>query len=99
MPQDNNVIIVVIPFLFMLILFYAFIIIPERKRKIKYNEMMSSLKIGDEIVTRGGILGRIIEMQEKTIIIESGPDKVKLKIRKNAIASILNELLIDETEK
>jgi len=73
--------------------------IPERKRKIKYNEMISSLKTGDEIVTIGGILGRIIEMQEESIIIESGPDKVKLKLRKNAIASILNELLAYETEK
>lgn len=97
MPQSGNPIITVLPFIFMLILFYVFIMIPERKRKIKYNTMLESLKVNDEILTRGGIVGKVVKIQEDFIIIESGPDRTKLKLKKNALASILNELSVDKT--
>jgi preprotein translocase subunit YajC len=99
MPQNANTIITVLPFIFMLILFYVFIMIPERKRKSKYNAMLESLKINDEVLTRGGILGKVVKIQEDFIIIESGPDRTKLKLQKNALASILNEVAEVKLEK
>ena len=44
-------------------LFYLMIFVPEGKRKKKYNAMISSLKVNDEVVTKGGIMGKIVNAQ------------------------------------
>lgn len=93
MPQNSNIVAVILPFAFMLLLFYIAVIIPEKKRKKKYNAMLEGLRIKDDIMTRGGIVGSIVRVQDDFVILETGPDKVKLKIKKNGIASILNEVI------
>lgn len=52
--------------------------------------MLSSLKVNDEIMTRGGIIGKLINIQDKFIILETGPDRVRIKLDKNGISSVLN---------
>ncbi|QGU96815.1 preprotein translocase subunit YajC [Clostridium bovifaecis] len=84
---------VILPFIVMLGLFYVVILVPERKRKNKYNAMLEGLRINDEVMTRGGIVGKVIELQDDFAIIESGPDRVKFKIKKNGIATLLNEVI------
>lgn len=79
-----------IPFILMIGLFYLFIFVPENKRKKKYSSMLSSLKVNDEIMTRGGIIGKLINIQDKFIILETGPDRVRIKLDKNGISSVLN---------
>ena len=75
--------------------FLVVIILPERKRKKKYSEMMKSLKVNDDIVTIGGIIGKVINIQDEYVIIQSGPDKTKLKFTKASIASVkLNNIVI-----
>ena len=69
--------------------FYLMIFIPEKRRKKKYTEMISSLKVNDEIITKGGIMGKIINIGEDYIVIQSGPDKARLKIVKDAILSVV----------
>lgn len=93
MGQGSNILTVILPFVFMLGLFYIVILVPERKRKNKYNSMLEGLRINDEIMTRGGIIGKIVKLQDDFAIIESGPDRVKFKIKKNGIATLLNEVI------
>ncbi len=64
------------------------IFMPEKKRKKQYNDMLNSLAINDEIMTKGGIMGRIINIQEEYIILESGPDRARIKMSKLGIASV-----------
>ena len=78
-----------LPIIAMLVVFYLVLIIPERKRKKKYDEMLNGLKINDEIVTRGGIMGRLINIQDDYVIVESGPDKSRFKLTKQGISNVV----------
>jgi len=82
----------VIPFALMFGLMYFLLILPEKKRTKKYNEMLSALEKNDEIVTRGGIMGKIIIVEDDYVIIESSAERTKLKISKNGIASKVNKV-------
>lgn len=84
------------PMILVFVLFYLMIFLPEKKRKKKYNDMLSSLAINDEIMTKGGIIGRIINIQEDYIILESGPDRARIKMSKAAIAHVINSANIKE---
>lgn len=77
--------------IFMMAIFYAFVLIPEKKRKNKYKAMLDNLKVNDEIVTRGGVIGKIERIHEDFIILSTGPDKVKLKITKNGVGLVVNK--------
>ena len=70
------------------VVFYFFGIRPEKKKERQANDMRNSLCIGDEITTIGGILGRVVKITEETVVIETGKDRTKLHILKNAIRSV-----------
>ncbi|MGG7143369.1 preprotein translocase subunit YajC [Clostridium nigeriense] len=82
----------VVPFVLMFGLMYFLLILPEKKRTKKYNEMLSALEKNDEIVTRGGIMGKIIIVEDDYVIIESSTERTKLKISKNGIATKVNKV-------
>lgn len=84
-----------LPMLVVLALFYVMIFIPEKKRKKQYSDMISSLKVNDEIMSKGGIMGRIINIQDDYIILESGPDRARIKLAKMGIG----QLVTNDTEK
>lgn len=72
----------------LIVIFVVLIIVPNRRREKKFKDMLSSVKVGDNIKTIGGIYGRVVQLKEDLITIESGPDKTKLLMAKNAIATI-----------
>jgi len=96
MVQNGNTIAVAISFLFMLLLFYIAILVPEKKRKNKFNYMLLGLKVDDDIITSSGIVGKVCEIQDKHIIIATGPDRVKIEIDKKSIASVFNKEVEDK---
>lgn len=70
-------------------LFYAIVFIPENKRKKKYEQMLSDLKVNDDVLSKGGIMGRIISIEDEYIILETGPSRARIKLHKNGISSVL----------
>lgn len=80
------------PIIAMLVFFYLAIIIPESKRKKRYKSMLDSLKVNDEIMTKGGIIGKIINIQEKTVILQTGPDKTRIKLDKTGILNLVSQV-------
>ena len=74
------------PMIVLFVVFYFILIVPEKKRKKKYDAMISELKVNDEIVTRGGIIGKISHLDDDTVTIETSPAKTKLKLDKSGIA-------------
>jgi len=75
------------PFFFMLLIFvvfWLFIIRPKQKQIKKENDFRNNLKKGDKVITAGGIHGKIVGIQEKTIFLEC-EDMKKLKIEKSMI--------------
>ena len=71
----------------MLAIMYFMLIRPENKKKKAAEEMRSSLKVGDQITTIGGIVGTICAVKEKTIVMETGADRVRIEFTKWAISS------------
>ena len=68
---------------------YFFMIRPQKKKQKEEQRMRENLQVGDEIVTIGGIYGRVISLKEDTIIIESQSDHSKLTIARWALQTNL----------
>ena len=66
-------------------LMYFMMIRPQKKRQKEEQEMRSSLEIGDEIITIGGIVGRVVTIREEDLIIETGADRNKMRIQRWAV--------------
>jgi len=64
---------------------YFMMIRPQRKRQKEEQEMRSSLEIGDEIITIGGIVGKVVKIREEDIVIETGADRTKMRLQRWAV--------------
>ncbi len=71
----------------MLAIFYFMLIRPENKRKKEAEQMRSSVKTGDKIVTIGGITGTVVNVKENRIVLETGADQVRIEFEKWAIST------------
>ncbi|GAB6170475.1 hypothetical protein JCM1393_29350 [Clostridium carnis] len=86
-----NLLSIIVPFVIMFGLMYLLLILPEKKRTKKYNTMISELQKNDEIMTRGGIIGKIIIIEDEHVIIETSAERTKIKLSKNGIATKINK--------
>jgi preprotein translocase subunit YajC len=77
-------------------MFYFLIIMPQRKRDKQYKNMMGELKVGDKIVTIGGILGKVIALKEQTVDIQTVDSK--LEITRRSISAILGKSTKDPND-
>ena len=68
-----------LPFLLMFVVIYFFMIRPQQKRAKNEKEFESSLKVGDKIVTKSGLHGKVAELAETTVIIETMSGKLKME--------------------
>lgn len=78
------------PILLIILVFYFLIIRPQQKRQRQLQETISNLKIGDRIVTTGGVIGVITTVRDTSFLIRSA-DKSILEIARSAIAAIDEE--------
>lgn len=85
-----------LPMILIFVVFYFVLIMPEKKRKKQYDVMLNGLQKNDDIMTRGGVIGRIVSMDEEYITIETSSDRTKIKFSKSAVA---NKIYKDEVEK
>lgn len=69
---------------------YFLMIRPQKKRDKQIQEMRSSLSVGDEIITIGGICGKIVKTKDETIVIQVGADKVKFEMMRWSVSSVVN---------
>lgn len=68
---------------------YFLMIRPQKKQQKKDAEMRNNLAVGDEIITIGGIMGRVVTVKEDSVIIETGSDKNKMRILRSAISRVV----------
>jgi preprotein translocase subunit YajC len=80
----------------MFAIFYFMLIRPQRKRDKEIRDMRSSLKKDDEIITIGGINGKIIKVTDDNVVIELEHAKQRIKLQKWAVHSITNPSKIVE---
>ena len=88
-----------LPMVLMLVVFYFMLIRPENKRKKEAEEMRSSVKTGDVIVTIGGITGTVVDVKEKKFVIETGADRVRIEFEKWALSTNETATARAEAEK
>ena len=71
-----------------LLVFYFVMIRPQNKKEKEQQKMRNELNIGDEVISIGGIVGRGISIKEDTILVESGTDRVKIRLKKWAVQEV-----------
>ena len=73
----------------LLVVMYAVMILPQKKREKSVKQMRNNLEVGDMVVTESGIVGKVVSTKDiDTVTIETGADKTKLKFKRWAIVSI-----------
>ena len=72
----------------MVVVFYFLLIRPENKRKKEAESMRSSLKKGDYITTIGGVYGRVVAVTDRTVVIETSEDRVRVEFVKSAVGQV-----------
>lgn len=73
-----------LPFVFIFGIFYFLVILPQKRQKQQLQEMITNLKMNDEIVTNGGVIGRIKEIKDTSFIIQSA-EKSFIEVGKSAV--------------
>ena len=85
-----------LPIVLMVVIFYFLLIRPEKKRSKKMKDMLDNLQVAVEIVTTGGIIGRVLSVKEDTVLIETGSDRTRLRVLRSSIAE--NRTVHDEVQ-
>lgn len=77
-----------LPLIVIFIIFYFLLIRPQMKRAKEHKKLVQELSNGSEVVTNGGLLGRITKVDESFVTVEFA-DNVQIKVQKHAIASVM----------
>lgn len=83
-----------LPFLLMFVVIYFFMIRPQQKRAKQEKAFESGLKVGDKIITKSGLHGKIAEVSEGTIVLETMSGK--LKMERSAISMEMSAKLVEK---
>lgn len=79
-----------LPLILLLLIMYFLLIRPQKKREKEVNAMRSAIQVGDEIITIGGICGKVVKTKEETLVIQVGADKVKFEVMRWSISKVVN---------
>lgn len=74
-----------------LAIFYFMAIRPQKKREKQIMEMRNNLKVGDEVITIGGMHGKVSKVKDDLVTLELGADRIKIEFSKWAIGSVINK--------
>src|SRR5918999_3172024 len=83
-PQGSSLLISFLPFAMILAIFYLMVLMPMRKRQRKIQEFQGALKVGDRVVTTGGIYGQITKVTDQVVQLQIAQN-VRIDIAKAAI--------------
>ncbi len=86
--QQPNALISLLPLIVIFVIFYFLLIRPQAKRAKEHRNMVASLAKGDEVVTNGGLLGRIVALDDNFITLEIA-DGVQVRVQRQAVASLM----------
>lgn len=81
----------IVPLILLIVIMYFLMIRPQRKREKETTAMRNSLQVGDEIVTIGGICGKIVKTKDETIVIQVGADRVKMEMMRWSVSKVTSE--------
>ncbi len=74
--------------LFFIVFMYFILIRPQKKRQQQHQEMINAVKVGEMITTSGGIVGKVINIKDDEVVLETSVEKTQIKIKKWAISDV-----------
>ena len=77
-----------LPLVLIFVVFYFLLIRPQTKRQKEHREMVSALKVGDEVTTAGGLLGKVTEVKENFVRVELA-DNVVVTVQRHTVSSVM----------
>jgi len=91
----QSFIIQLLPLILIFVVFYFLLIRPQQKRVKQHREMVTNLKVGNQVITSGGILAKIVKVDDNNVITISIAEGVNVKIKRDTIT----EVIIDNPTK
>jgi len=88
--MSTQALIQLMPLVLLIFVMYFLLIRPQKKREKSINDMRNAVKVGDEIITIGGICGKVIKVKDEKLTIEVGSDKTKFEIMRWAVSKVVN---------
>lgn len=95
-PGGADMLMQFLPLILMFVIFWFLLIRPQQKRAKAHKQMLSELKRGDNVVTSSGIIGRILEIDDEQVLLESGDSK--LRVSRAAIGGLLQTRAVDNSK-
>jgi preprotein translocase subunit YajC len=83
--QTQSLVGLFLPMILIFGLMYVMLILPQKRREKKTREMLNAVQVGQNIITVGGIMGKVINIKDEELTIESGVEKTKIKIKRWAV--------------
>ncbi|MDD6985207.1 MAG: preprotein translocase subunit YajC [Clostridia bacterium] len=72
----------------MIAVFYFFMYRPQKKQEKESTDMRNNLKVGDEVTTIGGVIGKIVSIKDETVTIETSNERNKIRILRSAVRNV-----------
>ena len=79
-------------FVFFIVIMYLIIFLPQKRRDKKTREMINSIQVGNEIVTIGGVAGKVVNIKDDEITIETSVEKTQMVFKKWAVKEVDKKL-------
>ena len=96
-PEGGSAWLQLLPFVLVLAIFYFIILLPMKRKQQKVTEFLEALKVGDRVITTGGIHGQITRLGEQSIQLQIA-DKVRIEISKAAIGGYQGQAPVVEAQ-
>ena len=87
--MPNSLLVTVGYLVFFIGIMYLLIFLPQKKRDKKAKSMLESLQVGNNVVTIGGVSGRIINIKDDEVTVETGVERVKINVKKWAVKEVI----------
>jgi len=79
-----------LPIIFIFVIFYFLLIRPQQKQKKEHQNLLANIKVGDQIITGGGIYGKITGIKDNIVTVEIS-DKVRVRLNRSSIAGVIRQ--------
>ena len=94
-PEGGSAWLQLVPFALVLAIFYFIILLPMKRKQQKVQEFLDSLKVGDRVITTGGIYGQITRLGEQSVQLQIA-DKVRIEVSRAAVGGIQGQAPVVE---
>lgn len=97
--MHNSQLVTLMPLILLIVIMYFLLIRPQKKREKQVTAMRNAIKVGDEVITIGGICGKIVKTKDETLTIQVGADKTKFEIMRWAVSKIVTDEPANSSKK